>query len=158
MAEAAKKSAKKTAAKAAEPKKAEAAEGAEAEAAPKKVKRRMTRHVPEGRIYIQATYNNTIVTVTDQEGQVIAWSSSGSAGFKGTRKATPYAASIAAEKAAQKAKVYGLEKVHVFVNGIGSGREQSIRSLQANGLNVLSIHDITPVAHNGTRRPRVRRV
>lgn len=129
-----------------------------APAAAKKLRRRTARLVPEGRIYIQATYNNTIITVTDNTGQVLGWTSAGTAGFKGTRKATPYAASVASETISRTAKAYGMERVHVFVSGVGSGREQAVRSLQTNGLNVLSIIDTTPLAHNGVRRPRVRRV
>lgn len=132
------------------------AEG-EAAAAPKR-KKRNARHVPEGRAYIQATYNNTIITLTDPLGKVITWGSAGVSGFKGTRKATPYAASVAAESVVKNAKSYGLERVHVYLSGVGSGREQSVRSLQASGLIVLSITDTTPIAHNGVRRPRVRRV
>lgn len=127
---------------------------AEARLKVKKIK----RHVPEGRVHIQATYNNTLVTITDAEGQVIAWSSAGASGFKGARKSTPYAASVAAQNAVEHAKLYGLEKVEVTVSGVGSGREQAIRSLQANGLQVSSISDITPVPHNGCRRPKPRRV
>jgi small subunit ribosomal protein S11 len=120
--------------------------------------KKIKRHVPEGRVHIQATYNNTTVTITDSLGQVIAWSSAGAAGFKGARKSTPYAASVAAQTAVEKAKLYGLEKVEVTVSGVGSGREQAIRSLQANGLQVSTITDITPVPHNGCRRPKARRV
>ena len=137
----------------------EAPESEDTAEKPKKITRRKNvRHVPEGNVYIMATYNNTLITVTDLEGNVIAWSSAGGSGFKGTRKATPYAASVASENASKKAKIFGLERIHVYINGVGSGREQSIRSLQANGLSVLSITDKTPIPHNGTRRPRVRRV
>ena len=99
-----------------------------------------------------------ISAAADPEGRVIAWTSAGAAGFKGTRKATPYAASVASENVTRMAKNYGVERVHVIVSGVGSGREQAIRSLQANGLNVLTIADTTPIPHNGVRRPRVRRV
>jgi small subunit ribosomal protein S11 len=127
-------------------------------AAPKKASKRIRRHIEEGRVSILASYNNTIITFTDLEGNVLSWGSSGSSGFKGTRKSTPYAASVAAQAAAEKSKVYGLEKVHVVVTGIGSGREQAMRALQSSGLQVISIHDRTPVHHNGCRRPKPRRV
>ncbi len=121
----------------------------------KKPKRRLLQ---EGKAYIQASYNNTIVTITDMNGEVIAWSSAGSNGFKGAKKATPYAAQISAENAVTKAKVYGLEKVHVFIKGVGTGREQSIRGLQAGGVNIESITDLTPIPHNGCRPRKSRRV
>ncbi len=121
----------------------------------KKPKRRLLQ---EGKAYIQASYNNTIVTITDLNGEVIAWSSAGSNGFKGAKKATPYAAQISAENAVTKAKVYGLEKVHVFIKGVGTGREQSIRGLQAGGVNIESITDLTPIPHNGCRPRKSRRV
>ena len=123
----------------------------------KKAKARK-RTVPEGKAYIQASYNNTIVTLTEPNGDVIAWGSAGGSGFKGARKATPYAAQIAAEKAADKAKVFGLERVHVFVKGVGSGREQSIRGLSSNDIEILSITDVTPMPHNGCRKKKQRRV
>jgi len=129
-----------------------------AEEKPVKKKKKIRKIVPEGRAYITATYNNTIVTITDLDGNVLGWSSAGASGFKGTRKSTPYAASIAAQNAATSCKLYGLEKVQVLVKGVGSGREQSIRSLQANGIQVLSIADVTPIPHNGCRRPKPRRV
>ena len=116
------------------------------------------RTVTEGKAYIQATYNNTIVSITDLNGEVLAWSSAGSNGFKGAKKATPYAAQVSSENAANKAKVFGLEKVHVIVKGVGSGREQSIRGLHVAGLNIESLTDITAIAHNGVRKRRSRRV
>ncbi len=116
------------------------------------------RTVLEGKAYIQATYNNTIVTLTDMNGEVLAWSSAGSNGFKGAKKATPYAAQVSSENAVNKAKVYGLEKVHVIVKGVGSGREQAIRGLHTGGLNIESLTDITAIAHNGVRKRRSRRV
>lgn len=116
------------------------------------------RIVQEGKIYIQATYNNTIVTITDAKGEVIAWSSSGANGFKGAKKATPYAAQIAAEAAVNKAKVFGLEKVHVIIKGVGAGREQAIRSINNAGVNIESLADVTTVAHNGCRSRKSRRV
>lgn len=116
------------------------------------------RTVLEGKVYIQATYNNTIISITDLNGEVLAWSSSGSNGFKGAKKATPYAAQVSSENAANKAKVFGLEKVHVIVKGVGSGREQAIRGLHIAGLNIESLADITAIAHNGVRKRRPRRV
>jgi small subunit ribosomal protein S11 len=116
------------------------------------------RTVLEGKVYIQATYNNTMISITDMNGEVIAWSSAGSNGFKGAKKATPYAAQVSSENAANKAKVYGLEKVHVIVKGVGSGREQAIRGLHIAGLNIESLTDVTAIAHNGVRKRRTRRV
>ena len=116
------------------------------------------RLVQEGKVYIQATYNNTIVTITDAKGEVVAWSSSGANGFKGAKKATPYAAQVAADAAINKAKVFGLEKVHVIIKGVGAGREQAIRSVNNSGVNIESIADVTAVAHNGCRPRKSRRV
>lgn len=116
------------------------------------------RSVPTGNAYINASYNNTIITLTEPNGDTISWASAGASGFKGTRKSTPYAAQVAAEKAVEKAKVFGLQKVHVFVKGVGSGREQSIRGLVASGLDVISINDMTPIPHNGCRKKKQRRV
>jgi len=121
----------------------------------KKAKRRL---LTEGKVYIQSSFNNTIITVTDPKGEVIAWASSGSSGFKGPRKATPYAAQIAAESAITKAKAFGLERVHVYVKGAGTGREQAVRGLQAGGVNIDSLTDVTPVPHNGCRSRKGRRV
>ncbi len=131
------------------------AEAKKKKAPARKAKRRI---VPIGNAHIQASYNNTIVTLTEENGDVLAWSSSGSNGFKGARKATPYAAQVAAENAAEKAKPYGLEKIHVFVKGVGTGREQAIRGLTSAGLDLISITDITPIPHNGCRRKKQRRV
>jgi len=114
--------------------------------------------IPHGKAYIQATYNNTIVTLTDLNGNVLSWSSSGSSGFKGPKKATPYAASIVVKNALEKAADAGLKDVNVLVTGVGQGREGAIRAFNANGVNVLSIKDITPIPHNGCRAPRPRRV
>ncbi len=112
-----------------------------------------------GRVYIGATYNNTLVTVTDEKGGVLSWSTSGASGFKGSRKSTPYAAQVAAQNAAEKAKAtYGLTDVVVYVKGVGSGREQAIRALQTAGLNVTTINDITPIPHGGCRPKKPRRV
>lgn len=111
-----------------------------------------------GQAHIQATYNNTIITITDDIGNVLAWSSSGALGFKGVKKATPFAASRVAEAVAEKVKKYGLAEIFVFVKGVGSGRESAIRALANHGLNVVFIKDITGVPHNGCRPPKVRRV
>jgi len=116
------------------------------------------RQIGRGRAYIQATYNNTIVTLTDGNGNVLSWSSAGHSGFKGPKKATPYAAGIVVKDVVTKAEGYGLRDVIVFVKGVGAGREGAVRALNANGLNVLSIKDITPLPHNGPRMPRPRRV
>lgn len=124
----------------------------------KKSKKKAIKSVPVGRAYIKATYNNTIVTLTDQNGNVIAFSSAGSNGFKGPKKATPYAATVIVRDAVEKAKPFGLKDVSVFVRGVGLGRESAVRGLNANGLNVLSIKDITPIPHNGCRKRKPRRV
>jgi small subunit ribosomal protein S11 len=123
-----------------------------------RAKRRERRQIPRGRAYIQSTFNNTIVTLTDMTGAVLSWSSSGSSGFKGSRKSTPYAAGMAAETAARKAMEQGMRQVEVLVKGPGSGREAAIRSLQAAGLLINSITDVTPIPHNGCRPPKRRRV
>lgn len=129
-----------------------------AEAAKKTVKKAKRRSVTEGKVFIQASYNNTIVTITDLSGDVIAWSSAGSSGFKGARKATPYAAQVAAESAANKAKVYGLEKATVYVKGTGNGRDQAIRGIHSAGIGITLITDVTPIPHNGCRKKKQRRV
>jgi small subunit ribosomal protein S11 len=121
-------------------------------------RRREKRVVPQGRAYIQASFNNTIITLTDSQGNVLAQSTAGTAGFKGTRKGTPYAAQIAADQVARKGAETGLGKVDVFVKGPGPGRETAIRSLQAAGLNVTSIRDVTPIPHDGCRPRRKRKV
>lgn len=123
-----------------------------------KTKRREKRAVVEGNAYIQSTFNNTIVTITDVNGDVVTWSSSGSVGFKGTKKGTPFAAQLASETASRRAADQGMRRVHVFVKGPGSGRETAIRAIGAAGLNVASIRDTTPVPHNGCRPPKRRRV
>ena len=123
-----------------------------------KAKRRERRNVPVGKAYIQATFNNTIITLTDPKGNVISWASAGTVGFKGSRKGTPYAAQMAATSAARKAADNGLRQVEVLVKGPGSGREASIRALQGAGLNITSIRDVTPIPHNGCRAPKRRRV
>ena len=121
-------------------------------------KRREKRRVPRGRVYIHATFNNTIVTITDQRGCVIAWGSGGTVGFKGSRKSTPYAARLAADKAARDALDMGLQEVDIFVKGPGPGRESAIRAIQGLEIAVNSITDRTPVPHNGCRPPKKRRV
>jgi small subunit ribosomal protein S11 len=121
-------------------------------------RRRERKSVPAGRAYIQSTFNNTIVTLTDPQGNVIAWGSSGTAGFKGSRKGTPYAAQLAARDAARRAMEHGLRQIEVYVKGPGSGREAAIRSLQSSGLYITSIRDVTPIPHNGCRPPKRRRV
>lgn len=123
-----------------------------------RVKKRERKGISEGRAYIQSTFNNTIVTLADLAGNVIAWASSGTAGFKGSRKGTPYAAQLAAQEAARRAADHGLRSVEVYVKGPGSGREAAIRALQASGLLVTSIRDVTPIPHNGCRPPKRRRV
>lgn len=121
-------------------------------------KRREKRRVPRGRVYIHATFNNTIVTITDQRGGVIAWGSGGTVGFKGSRKSTPYAARLAADKAGRDALDMGLQEVDIFVKGPGPGRESAIRAIQGLEIIVNSITDRTPVPHNGCRPPKKRRV
>ena len=130
----------------------------EAKKTSKKSKKKIKKNVSFGHAYIQATYNNVIVTLTDPIGQVLTWSSSGSIGFKGAKKATPYAATLVVKDVVEKSKRMNLRSVDVFVKGIGSGRDSAIRSLSANGLEVKSITDVTPVPHNGCRPPKVRRV
>ena len=123
----------------------------------KKVKS-IKKNITSGIAYVQATFNNTIVSITDDSGNVIAWSSAGSKGFKGSRKSTPYAAQIAADTAATKAQEHGLKTLSVKLKGPGSGRETALRALQARGFRILSIKDTTPMPHNGTRPPKKRRV
>ncbi len=120
--------------------------------------RKVKKNVPYGQAHIHATFNNTIVTMTDQQGNVLSWASAGTNGFKGSRKSTPYAARLAATQAAESARDHGMQEVDVFVKGPGPGREQAIRSIQASGLKVRSIADVTPVPHNGVRPPKKRRV
>ena len=121
-------------------------------------KRRERREVRTGVAHVQASFNNTIVTLTDKGGNVVSWSSAGSAGFKGSRKSTPFAAQVTADQCARKGMEHGLQKVEVFVKGPGSGRETAIRSLQAAGLEILGVKDVTPQAHNGVRPRKRRRV
>lgn len=121
-------------------------------------KRKAKKNIPEGKAFIVATFNNTIVTMTDKGGNTLAWSSAGHKGFKGSRKSTPFAAQVAADDAAVKAMEHGLKTVEVVVTGPGSGRESALRALQAAGLEVTSIKDVTPIPHNGCRPPKRRRV
>jgi small subunit ribosomal protein S11 len=121
-------------------------------------RKRERKNVPVGVAHIQSTFNNTIVTISDNQGNVLAWSSAGQTGFKGSRKGTPFAAGLAAEAAARKAMEHGVKQVEVFVKGPGSGREAAIRALQSAGLEVNLIRDVTPVPHNGCRPPKRRRV
>ena len=123
-----------------------------------RVRRADRKNITVGQAHIKSTFNNTIVTITDTKGNVISWQSAGTVGFKGSRKSTPFAAQMAAEKAAKMAMEHGLKKVSVFVKGPGSGRETAIRSLQAAGLEVASIQDCTPIPHNGCRQVKRRRV
>jgi small subunit ribosomal protein S11 len=116
------------------------------------------RQIGHGQAHIKSSFNNTIITITDQQGNVLCWATSGNAGFKGSRKSTPFAAQMAAEQAARRAQEYGVRKIDVFVKGPGAGRETAIRSLQANGLEVAVIKDVTPIPHNGCRPPKRRRV
>ncbi|MDP2931201.1 MAG: 30S ribosomal protein S11 [Chloroflexota bacterium] len=123
-----------------------------------RAKRRERKSIPSGKAYVQSSFNNTTVTLTDPEGNVLSWASSGTSGFKGSRKGTPYAAQLAARDAARKAMEHGLRQVEVFVRGPGSGREAAIRALQSSGLYITGIRDVTPVPHNGCRPPKRRRV
>ncbi len=121
-------------------------------------RKKIRRNVDRGRAYIRSTFNNTVITITDPQGNTLAWGSSGLAGFKGSRKGTPFAAGQAAEKAAQEAMEFGMREVDVYVKGPGSGREAAIRSLQGAGLEITLIKDVTPIPHNGCRPPKRRRV
>jgi small subunit ribosomal protein S11 len=121
-------------------------------------RRRIKRSVASGQMHVQATFNNTIVSFSDEQGNILSWSSAGSAGFKGSRKSTPYAAQSAAERAATTAKDFGMSRVDVFVRGVGSGRESAIRALGTMGITVASIKDVTGIAHGGCRPKKARRV
>ena len=125
---------------------------------PQRGRRRERKNVPRGQAHVQASFNNLIITMTDPQGNVVAWSSAGQNGFRGSRKSTPYAAQITAEQAARRAMDNGMRQVDVFVKGPGAGRESAVRSLQIAGLQVLSITDVTPIPHNGCRPPKRRRV
>src|SRR5256714_9883053 len=124
----------------------------------KKTKRREKKNVLHGQAHIKSTFNNTIITITDQQGNTLSWASSGNVGFKGSRKSTPFAAQLAAEAAGRRAMEHGVRKVDVVVKGPGSGRETAIRSLQNTGIEVVGIKDVTPIPHNGCRPPKRRRV
>jgi len=123
-----------------------------------KTKKKVKKSISHGVVHVRATFNNTIITITDRAGNVVSWASAGAAGFKGSRKSTPFAAQQAAERAARLAMDHGLRSVEVFVRGPGSGRESAIRSLQAVGLEITLIRDVTPLPHNGCRPPKRRRV
>jgi small subunit ribosomal protein S11 len=125
---------------------------------PKAKRRRTTLHVTSGVAHIQATFNNTIISITDSQGNVVSWSSAGQVGFHGSRKSTAFAAQVAAEAAAQKAREMGLKEVRVHVNGPGAGRESAVRAIQAAGLDISLIRDVTSIPHNGCRPPKRRRV
>jgi len=121
-------------------------------------RKRVKKQVADGMAHIHASFNNTIVTITDRQGNALSWATAGGSGFRGSRKSTPFAAQVAAERAAEAAKEYGLKNVEVFVNGPGPGRESSIRALNAAGFRVTNITDVTPIPHNGCRPPKKRRV
>ena len=123
-----------------------------------RTRKRVKKSIPNGKVFIQSTFNNTLITITDNRGNVIAWGSAGTSGFTGSRKSTAFAAQRAAENVAQKGKNNGLRQVEVFVRGPGAGREAAIRSLQGAGILVTSIKDVTPIPHNGCRPPKRRRV
>jgi len=123
-----------------------------------RTRRKEKKNIPSGIVHIQSTFNNTIVTITDPAGNVVAWSSAGVQGFKGSRKSTPFAAQLAAEDAVKKAMEHGMKNVEVYVKGPGAGRESALRSLQAAGFNIVMIKDVTPIPHNGCRPPKRRRV
>lgn len=122
------------------------------------MRKKTIRSVQKGKVYVQATFNNTIISVTDAMGNVLSWATAGGSGFKGARKSTPYAAQVTLKNAMDKAKPYNLESVEVFVAGVGQGRESAVRALQATGVAVTGIKDVTPIAHNGTRAKKPRRV
>lgn len=123
-----------------------------------RTRRRERKNIPRGKVFVSSTFNNTIITITDAQGNTISWSSAGTMGFKGSRKSTPYAAQVAAEDAGKKAQEHGVKTLEVLVHGPGSGRESALRALQAVGFTVTTIHDTTSVPHNGCRPPKRRRV
>ena len=123
-----------------------------------RAKKKVARQVPHGQAHIHSSYNNTIITIADLNGNALAWSSSGHLGFKGPKKSTPYAASQVAEDVVKKASVYGVKEVNLSVNGIGSGRDSAVRTLNTSGLSILSVTDVTPTPHNGCRAPKPRRL
>ena len=124
----------------------------------KRRRKKVKRNIEKGQAHIKSTFNNTIISITDEEGKVVAWSSAGKVGYKGSRKSTPFAAQLAAENAADEAKEMGMKEIEIFVKGPGSGRESAIRTLQSAGLNITLIKDITPIPHNGCRPPKRRRI
>lgn len=124
----------------------------------KKTKKKVAKNIPSAVAHIQSTFNNTVITITDKSGNAIVWASSGSSGFSGSKKSTPFAAQVAAESAAKKAMEHGVKEVEVYVKGPGAGRESAIRALQAAGLSISLIKDVTPIPHNGCRPPKRRRV
>ncbi len=134
------------------------AEGGKAPRSGSKGKKKAVRQIPQGRAYIHASFNNTIVSITDANGNIVGWSSAGNCGFKGPKKATPFAASVIVKKVFEKVEQFGLKDVHVFLTGIGNGRDAAVRALNTVGFNVLSIKDTTPVPHNGCRPRRARRM
>ena len=125
---------------------------------PQRIRRRERKNISSGVAHVNASFNNTMITITDAQGNAISWSSAGAMGFKGSRKSTPYAARVAAQSASDAAQTHGMQEVDVFVKGPGPGREAAIRAIQASGLKVRSITDLTPIAHNGVRPPKKRRV
>ena len=137
---------------------APAVPGAEGTTAADKKKKKLKKNILNGVVHIQSTFNNTLITLTDPQGNVLSWGSAGSSNFKGSRKSTPYAAQVATEGAVRRGMEHGLRQVEVFVKGPGSGREAAVRALQSSGLQVLTITDVTPIPHNGCRAPKRRRV
>ena len=129
-----------------------------AKATTTRVRKRERKNITSGIAHVNATFNNTLITISDAQGNAISWSSAGGMGFKGSRKSTPYAAQVAAENAAQKAMEHGIKTLEVYVKGPGSGRESALRALQAAGFNITEIRDVTPIPHNGCRPPKRRRV
>jgi len=129
-----------------------------AKAPARSTRKRVKKQVTDGMAHIHASFNNTIVTITDRQGNALAWATAGGSGFRGSRKSTPFAAQVAAERAAEAAKEYGLKNIEVFVNGAGPGRESSVRALNAAGYRISNIVDVTPIPHNGCRPPKKRRV
>ncbi|MFH1846431.1 MAG: 30S ribosomal protein S11 [Candidatus Omnitrophota bacterium] len=123
-----------------------------------KKRKKIVRKVSNGKVFVHATFNNTIVTVTDTDGKILCWSSPGTVGFKGSRKSTPFAASVAAKDAVRKAKMHGIKEVAVFLRGPGAGKESAVRSIRTEGLNVRGLRDITPTPHNGCRPKKRRRI
>ncbi|MDZ4670875.1 MAG: 30S ribosomal protein S11 [Phototrophicales bacterium] len=134
------------------------AKGKATQGSARRAAKKVLKNIPYGQAHIYATFNNTIVSLTDQSGNVVSWSSAGTSGFKGSRKSTPYAARMAAQTASEVAQTHGMKEVDVFVKGPGPGREAAIRAVQGSGMKVRSITDVTPIPHNGVRAPKKRRV